>query len=367
MTETTEHSAATAWTAQSKSLYPALKRELKRAGCFDPVPWTNLRDMVLVLSAIGLGYTILLLDPALPYRLLTLVMLTLASVHAGFIIHDAMHGIYTRHRGLTKFIGHFFLTFLTGMSYDEFVYKHRRHHAHSNEKAVVPRGRTGLFSLREEVIENRFDGDVVKAGRLRTLFNRYQPYLIWVLVSLKGSAVKIDGVRYALGRPRRSGMYAVFLLLHAAVWFAVPVAFIGAWDTLVNYLLITWFGGLHIGTIFLLNHFATRIIRPDQRPHYFEQQMVTTRNLGSTWLDNFLYGGFNNHIEHHLFPTMPKSKLVKARRITRAFCRRHGVPYRETKFAPAITEIFQHFEALAKPGFASGEGESHDSIRAYSH
>ncbi|MCZ6665779.1 MAG: fatty acid desaturase [Gammaproteobacteria bacterium] len=354
------------WTAQSKTLYPALKRKLKRAGCFDPVPWLNLRDMSLVLSAYALGYAILLLDPAISYRLFALVMLAFASVHAGFIVHDAGHGIITRHRGLTKVIGHFFLTFLTGMSYDEFLYKHRRHHSHCNEKAIVPKGRTGLFSLREEVIENRFDGTAYRPGPLRALFNRYLAYLIWFLVSLKGSAVKIDGIRFALRRPKNSVMYAVFLTLHSALWLGVPVYFLGPWDTLVNYLLLTWFGGIYIGTIFLLNHFATRIIPPDQRPHYFEQQIVTTRNLGSSWLDNFLFGGFNNHIEHHLFPTMPKSKLVKARSVTRAFCRRHGVPYRESEFRPAIREIFQHFNSMARPDVTGSEGESHDGIRAYS-
>ena len=38
----------TAWASDVDTHYPALKRELKRAGCFEPVPWTNLRDMILV-------------------------------------------------------------------------------------------------------------------------------------------------------------------------------------------------------------------------------------------------------------------------------------------------------------------------------
>ena len=365
MTETMEHSDA--WAAKSKALYPALKGELKRAGCFDHVPWINQRDMTMVLSAYALGYTVLLLDPAVLYRLFALVVLTLASVHAGFIVHEAGHGIITRRRGLAEVIGHVFLTLLTGMSYDEFLYKHRRHHSHCNEKAVVPEGRTGLFSLREEVIENRFGGTAYEPGLLRTLFDRYQAYLIWFLVSLKGSAVKIDGIRFALRRPRKSAMYAVFFALHAALWFGAPVYFLGPWDALVNYLVLTWFGGIYIGTIFLLNHFATRIIRPNRRPHYFEQQIVTTRNLGSSWLDNFLFGGFNNHIEHHLFPTIPRSKLVQACRITRAFCYSHGVPYRESKFVPAIKEIFHHFDSMARPDTTGGKGERHDGNRAYSH
>ena len=77
--------------------------------------------------------------------------------------------------------------------------------------------------------------------------------------------------------------------------------------------------------------------------------MVATRNLGSSWLDNFLLGGFNHHIEHHLFPTIPKSRLGDARKITHTFCRTHGIPYRETTIGAAFRDIFRHFDAMAKP------------------
>ncbi|MEE8154306.1 MAG: fatty acid desaturase [Phycisphaerales bacterium] len=354
MTEAKNRRSDTVWTSEANTLYPSLKRELKQAGCFDRVPWSNLRDMMLVAAAYAVGFTLLLADPDIVGRLIALCVLTIASVHAGFIIHEAGHGIITRRRRLASLCGHVFLTFLTGMNYDEFLYKHRRHHSHCNEKAIVPEGRTAVFSLREEVIENRFGASTARSGLLRSLFNRYQAYLIWFLVSLKGCTVKLDGLRFAMRNQDAGPVYPIFFTLHLVLWFGPPVYALGPWDALVNYALLTWFSGLYIGSVFLLNHFATRIIRPDQRPHYFEQQVVATRNLGSTRLDDFVFGGFNNHIEHHLFPTMPKSKLRTARKITRAFCRKHDIPYREMTFTAAIREIFQHFDAMAKAKVAAG-------------
>ena len=338
----------TAWANDVDTLYPALKRELKRAGCFEPVPWTNLRDMILVITGYAAGFSLLLADWGIAWRVLAILILTGASAHAGFIVHDGGHGIITRRRPLARLLGHVFLTLLTGFNYDEFLFKHRRHHSHCNEKAIVPEGRNAVFSLREEVIENRLGKATSASGVMRSLFNRYQAYLIWFLVSLKGSMVKLDGFRFALRNRGAGPMYPLCLALHLALWFGAPIYVLGAWDAVVNYLLVTWFGGLYIGTVFLLNHFATRIIRPDQRPHYFEQQIVATRNLGSTRLDDFLFGGFNNHIEHHLFPTMPKSKLPAARKITKKFCQKHGIPYREMSFITAIGEIFRQFDAMAK-------------------
>ena len=337
----------TAWANDVDTLYPVLKHKLKRAGCFDPVPAINLRDMTVVVAAYAAGFSMLLADWGMASRVLAILILTGASAHAGYIAHDGSHGIITRRRPLARLLGHVFLTFLTGLNYDEFLSKHRRHHSHCNEKAIVPEGRKAVFSLREEVIENRLGEATSAAGVMRSLFNRYQAYLIWFLVSFKGSIVKLDGFRFALENRGAGPMYPIFLALHLALWFGLPVYVLGAGDALVNYLLVTWISGFYIGTVFLLNHFATRIIRADQRPHYFEQQIVTTRNLGSTRLDDFLFGGFNNHLEHHLFPTMPKSKLPRARRITREFCCEHGIPYREMSFTTAIREIFRQFNALA--------------------
>jgi len=59
------------------------------------------------------------------------------------------------------------------------------------------------------------------------------------------------------------------------------------------------------------------------------------------------FGGINNHIEHHLFPSVPTARLRTARTITRAFCRRHGVPYREMSWRAAAREVTQHFRAMS--------------------
>ncbi len=67
---------------------------------------------------------------------------------------------------------------------------------------------------------------------------------------------------------------------------------------------------------------------------------------------DFLFGGLNNHIEHHLFPTLPRKGLRRARRITRDFCRRHGVPYRETSWPRAAAEVSHFFHQVAKSAHA---------------
>ena len=44
---------------------------------------------------------------------------------------------------------------------------------------------------------------------------------------------------------------------------------------------------------------------------------------------DFALGGLNYQIEHHLFPSMPRPNLKRARPIVRAYCLEHGVSYAE--------------------------------------
>jgi delta8-fatty-acid desaturase len=42
---------------------------------------------------------------------------------------------------------------------------------------------------------------------------------------------------------------------------------------------------------------------------------------------DWLWGGLNYQIEHHLFPTMPRHNLSKVVPLVREFCDKHGLPY----------------------------------------
>ena len=126
-----------------------------------------------------------------------------------------------------------------------------------------------------------------------------------------------------------------------------PVLLLGAADALLNYALMTVLIGFYTGMIFVVNHVGTRVIEPDESISFFQQEISVTRNLGASRLHDFVFGGVNNHIEHHLFPSMPTARLRSARRITRAFCRRHGIAYREMSWFAAAHEVTRHFNAMS--------------------
>jgi fatty acid desaturase len=317
---------------QLHALGKELKQKLHDAGCFTPAPLVQTVHMLLVVLLYGSCYTVLLFQPDTVIRLLALLTLAFSSVQAGFVAHEAGHMAITRQRWLQHTIGHFFNTFLTALCYSHFQKIHICHHAHTNERNEDIDMQSDIFSLYPEA-------KLFKYSWSSRFITRHQGWLIWPLITLHAFSLKIDSLKTLRENPRKTRIDQFVLLMHLLLWFGLPVNMLGMTDALLNYLLMTWFIGPYLGTIFLVNHIGTCVIQPGETMPRFMRQLVTTRNLGDSITADFFFGGLNNHIEHHLFPAIPSVRLRQARTITRAFCRQHGLIYRESGWLKAAAEV----------------------------
>ena len=320
-------------------LHRLLVNELSAAGCFRPAPVRTALYGLFVLSGYAAAYAGLLTAPGWGLRLLCLATVAFLCVHAGFIAHEAGHGAITRNRRIGDAIGQVSHTLLTALCYSYFRHIHTQHHPHCNDRSRDPDMQSEFFSMYRQSAEE-------KTG-LGRVISRHQPVLIWILVSLQGLTLKLDSLKYLRRNARTTRVDQALLALHVFLWLVPPVMALGLADALVNYALMTWFIGPYTGAIFLVNHIGTRVIEPEENLPMFVQEIAVTRNLGASRLQDFFFGGLNNHIEHHVFPSMPTARLPVARRITRDFCRRHGIAYREMSWFAAAREVTQHFRAIS--------------------
>jgi fatty acid desaturase len=319
-------------------LHHGLVKELTRAGCFRRATARSLGYAAFVLTGYFAAYAALLSEPGLAVRAAALLAAAFFSVQAGFLAHEAGHGALTRRRGLATLLGHVFHTFVSGFSSSYFRRNHGLHHPHCNDRGRDPDMQSGFFSMYRQ-------SAMAKTG-LGRLISRHQAVLIWMLIGLQGFTLKLDGLMFVRRNLRGTRADQLFLLLHFIVW-GLPALALGAPDALLNYALMTVLIGFYTGSIFVVNHIGTRVIEPDEAISFFMQELSVTRNLGATRLQDLIFGGVNNHIEHHLFPSMPTARLRKARRITRDFCLSHGLAYREMSWLDAAREVTRHFRAMS--------------------
>jgi fatty acid desaturase len=99
------------------------------------------------------------------------------------------------------------------------------------------------------------------------------------------------------------------------------------------------------------------ILAQDDARDFLRRQVLTSRNVRGGWLIDFLLGGLNYQIEHHLFPSMPRASLRHARPIVRAHCLKYGLPYIEVSVFDSYRQALGHLHTVGRSGQPVGPSE----------
>jgi len=325
---------------RDRALYRDLRSRLEQAGCFRPAPFYYGMLFAAVLAAIAVGYVGLLFDPSPAMRFGLAALIAVATVQAGFLAHDVGDGAVTAHRGVALALRHTLMSFVSALSSSYFHFMHKVHHL------TLQRGAVGLGG--QSYVVNPYEMHWLK--RL-VAWNGF--VFLGVTVLLRGLTFRLESLRYVWRNGRGTLPDRILLALHAAFWLALPAPVIGLADTLINYATIMLLVGPYVGIVLIVNHPGMSEAHALGGLPLFERITRSTRNLGRSRLSDFVFGGVNNHIEHHLFPQIPAARLRQARRITEAFCADHGIAYQKTGFARAIVEAARHFARLSPERLAN--------------
>ncbi|MEA2125062.1 MAG: hypothetical protein QOI80_1844, partial [Solirubrobacteraceae bacterium] len=71
-------------------------------------------------------------------------------------------------------------------------------------------------------------------------------------------------------------------------------------------------------------------------------------NVRGGLFTDFLLGGLNYQVEHHLFPNMPRANLRKAQPIIRGYCQELDVLYTETSLIGSYTAAIKHLHHVGR-------------------
>src|SRR5207244_3718576 len=219
---------------------------------------------------------------------------------------------------------------------------HNLHHAETNIIDSDPDLQNPLLAFTEEAARER-------RGALRWLV-RYQAYAYPLLALFATASFRIDAWRYALGlsssyqnndkfvdeRRLELGLLAINLVL----WLIVPTVLLGPVVWLSIFVLAQMLLGVQLAFVFAPNHKGMPTFTEETRLTFLDQQVLTSRNVSPGLLVDFMYGGLNYQVEHHLFPTMPRRNFAACRQIVRRFCAEIGLAYTEASVVQSCRSLF---------------------------
>ena len=87
--------------------------------------------------------------------------------------------------------------------------------------------------------------------------------------------------------------------------------------------------GFLVAIVVTCNHETEDIIATDANYCFTTDQFLSTRGVRcDDPITEYLFGGMQYQLEHHLFPTMPRYYFPKLRPIIKQFAEKHGLPFK---------------------------------------
>jgi len=318
-------------TRTGASDYALLKDQIRSAGLFARQP----RFYVLfhVFAFAQLAACVWLLSLAHSTGRVALVAIILGPVFglAASCSHDCGHRAMLPAGRANDAAGLFLANVMLGVSWSWWRAKHNAHHSHPNDPDLDPDVNIGVLAFSVEQARE-------KRGVARWV-TRHQALLFLLLLPFEIFQLQSAGFKHLLRtRPPYRGLELALLLLRPAAFLAA-LALVLPWPSVVVAFVVAHLSlGAYFGSIFAPNHKGMPLA-PDG--DYFRRQVVTARNVRVSRLPELWFIGLNYQIEHHLFPTLPRNSLRRARPIVRGFCEARGVAYAEVGFLRSWVEILR--------------------------
>lgn len=317
------------------------------------------KTAVLVAALVGLYIVLVFFTPASAWISLGLcAVLGVVVASIGFnVMHDGAHGSYSRRKWVNETMAHS-LNFLGGNVYLWKLKHNVNHHTFTNVEGM--------------------DDDIdikpwvrVHEGQPKHWFHRFQhiyglllyglTYLFWIFYN--------DLKKYFTGKiadntpmkPMSLKEHIIFWVskvFYIAVFIVLPIFFAGLVPTLIGYGVMVFVTGVVIAVVFQLAHVVedTDFIHPETDGNHIEaewaiHQVATTVNFATrnkVW--NWLFGGLNFQVEHHLFPRISHVHYPELNKRLKQVCAEFNIAYRE--FPSLRSAVWSHLVHLRKVGMA---------------
>lgn len=284
-----------------------LRDELERDGWWE-------REMGHELTIFGIWASLVVgaMATATVVQPVSCLLLSLSMTAAGWLGHDYVHGVDDFANRMRLFAAA-----AAGLAPTWWSDKHNKHHALTNEQGVD-----------EDIATDPFLYTWAPDPSQDSPFRKIQHLIFWIPFSFLFALWRVDSLKVGIDaieqkRPdARKELYALmahYLVLLSffpvSVW--LPAVFISG---LVSALIVT------------PTHQSEDLFE-DYQPDWVTAQFQSTRNAVTTNpFSEWIWGGMQYQLEHHLFPSMPRSKYPKLKTILQKFAKDNNVPggYRET-------------------------------------
>jgi fatty acid desaturase len=323
--------------------YTQLSRQIKQAGLLERRHGWYAGKIGLNLALLAVGWVTFAVIGESWWQLVTAAYLALVFTQVAFVGHDAGHRQIFRSRRANDLVGLAHANLLVGVSFGWWVDKHNAHHSNPNHEDLDP-------DISIAALAFTADQAGAKHGLVR-MIARHQAWLFFPLLLLEAAHLHLASAKAVVrgGLSRANLVEGLLLVAHVAGYVAALVLVLSPLQAVTFVIVQQGLFGLYLGCAFAPNHKGMPTLTEADQLDFLRRQVLTSRNVAGSRLVDFVLGGLNYQIEHHLFPNMPRPNLRRAQPLIRAFCQQHDLPYTEASVFGSYAEAVRHLHAVGAP------------------
>lgn len=316
------------------------------------------KTIVLLTAYLGSLAAILTLNISAWLLLPFALLMGLAMAGIGMsVMHDALHGSYSKSAAVNKFMGRS-LNFLGGSAFIWNIQHNVLHHTYTNIHGM------------DEDIETKVIVRLCKHAPVKH-FYRFQHFYVFFAYGLmtllmlvsdfiklfkyhKRGMVEKKKIRISREYIKMAAYKAVYLFIMLGL--PLLLTSLAWWQVLIGFLLIHLIAGYILSIVFQLAHIVEGTEQPipdsegTMENAWAVHQLQTTANFSrDNRLLNWYVGGLNFQIEHHLFPNICHVHYRSLSKIVQETAEEFQLPYNlKPSFGQALQSHIRMLRVLGR-------------------
>ena len=317
-----------------------------------------IKSLILLAIFTGSFAVVIVFEPGIEIAIGLLILMGIGKAAVGMsIMHDALHGSFSKKKWLNAFFGGT-LYLLGGNPINWKIQHNVLHHTYPN-----------IYKVDEDVSTKGFILRLSPASKVRSI-HRYQWLYILPLYGLMTLSFMVKDFRQLhrynkIGETHRQGLkpvnemfkLIVTKLLYITGMIGLPLLTTNysLLQVVIGFLIVHFTAGIILSLVFQLAHAVENVAHPERdsmgniNSSWAIHQLVTTSNFApKSKLLHWFTGGLNFQVEHHLFPHISHIHYRKIAPIVKQTADEFGIIYNS---APTLwVALKSHFRMLKRLG-----------------
>ncbi|TQS32748.1 hypothetical protein Golomagni_06926, partial [Golovinomyces magnicellulatus] len=278
-----------------------------------------------------------------------------------FLAHDAGHIGITHNYQFDSILGMVIADFIGGLSMGWWKNNHNVHHIVTNAPEHDPDiEHMPLFAISHRLLGNlrsSYYDRIMEYDAFAKVLLRIQTWTYYPFLALGRFNLYVLSWQYLIaGKGPKKGIAAWHRWLEITgqiffwYWFGYLMVYKSipdAWSRFV-FILVSHVASSPLHVQIVLSHFAMSTADLGPQESFPQKMLRTTMDVDCPpWLD-FIHGGLQFQVIHHLFPRMPRHNLRRAQKLVIDFCNEVDIPYAYYGFADGNRQVIGRLAEVSR-------------------